>query len=61
MRAWAVRGIAASKLMMSKCAIDVFGKAIGFLLLIKSPLPPFFKGGCVWMLVFCSVKLVLFK
>ena len=28
---------------MSKCVIDVFGKAIGFLLLIKSPLPPFFK------------------
>jgi hypothetical protein len=45
MRAWTVRGVAASKLMMSKCAIDVFGKAIGFLLLIKSPLPPFFKGG----------------
>jgi hypothetical protein len=45
MRAWAVRGVAASRLMMSKCVIDVFGKAIGFLLLIKSPLPPFFKGG----------------
>jgi hypothetical protein len=31
--------------MMSKCAIDVFGKAIGFLILIKSPLPLLFQRG----------------
>jgi hypothetical protein len=31
--------------MMSKCAIDVFGKDIGFLILIKSPLPLLFQRG----------------
>ena len=46
---------------MTKCAIDVFGKAIGFLLFIKSPPTPIFQRGVFLDLVFCSAKLVLFK
>jgi hypothetical protein len=46
MRSWAIKGITASRLMMmTKRVIDVFGKAIEFLLFIKSPLPPLFQRG----------------